>query len=276
MNISSIRLFQLFKYVVYTLLTINIYLFWDEESAAAALQFTNGIALGDVIEAYAATIDTAAWVVLLLMFELETYVLEDHHYNPTVTRTLKTVRALCLAVIAYAFVGYVDNLNFILSAAPYVGSADPCMLSGWSWGTTLDEFVEISAANCEALGDGSALIQFSCMSAVVDTSGYEIIRNLAWLDVINSAAWILVVLILEIDVQLQERNRYEGAALYASNVLKGILYTILLLAAVYWGIDGDFIDFWDAFLWLVAFFFIEMNVIEWRQEELDKMAQDRV
>jgi hypothetical protein len=49
--------------------------------------------------------------------------------------------------------------------------------------------------------------------------------------------------------------------------LKFILYSILLLAAIYWGIKGDFVDFWDAFLWLLAFFFIEMNVVEWRQED---------
>ena len=29
------------------------------------------------------------------------------------------------------------------------------------------------------------------------------------------------------------------------------------------------LNFWDAFLWLVAFFFIEMNVVEWRQESLE-------
>ena len=131
---------------------------------------------------------------------------------------------------------------------------------------TLDEYVDITTANCAGLGDGSALIQFAGMQAVVDMSGYATILNLAWVDVINSAAWILVVLVLEIDVQLQERNRYEGMALRVSNILKIFLYAILLLAAVYWGIDGDFVDFWDAFLWLVAFFFIEMNVIEWRQE----------
>ena len=50
-----------------------------------------------------------------------------------------------------------------------------------------------------------------------------------------------------------------------------VLYSILFLAAVYWGVKGDFVDFWDAFLWLVAFVFIEMNVFEWRAE--DKAAQ---
>jgi hypothetical protein len=26
------------------------------------------------------------------------------------------------------------------------------------------------------------------------------------------------------------------------------------------------VDFWDAFLWLVAFVFIELNVFEWHKE----------
>ena len=42
------------------------------------------------------------------------------------------------------------------------------------------------------------------------------------------------------------------------------------LVAIYWTIDGDFVDSWDAYLWLVAFFFIEMNVLEWRHEALSK------
>ena len=80
--------------------------------------------------------------------------------------------------------------------------------------------------------------------------------------------WLLVVLVLEVDVRLQEHNRYEGVALFVSNVFKTLLYSLLLLAAIYWGIKGDFVDFWDAFLWLVAFVFIELNVFEWHQEEL--------
>ena len=84
--------------------------------------------------------------------------------------------------------------------------------------------------------------------------------------------WLLVVLVLEIDVRLQEKNRYEGWALRISGAIKVVLYGTLLYAAVYWGIKGDFVDFWDAFLWLVAFVFIELNVFEWRQESLEERA----
>ena len=31
--------------------------------------------------------------------------------------------------------------------------------------------------------------------------------------------------------------------------------------------NGDFVDWWDALLWLIAFVFIELNVLEWRQED---------
>ena len=68
------------------------------------------------------------------------------------------------------------------------------------------------------------------------------------------------------DVYLQSRGQLKGFLVTVSKGVKVILYSILLLAAIYWGIKGDFLDFWDAFLWLVAFVFIEMNIFEWHQE----------
>ena len=44
--------------MVYVLLTINIYLFFAEEWAAAAHRFTDQIGLKDVIEGFASSIDT--------------------------------------------------------------------------------------------------------------------------------------------------------------------------------------------------------------------------
>ena len=95
------------------MLALNIYWFWNEEFLAAIVQFPGGVSLSNLIDGYAATIDTAAWVVLLLMFELETYVLEDHHYSPVVTWTLHGVRTLCYTFIVYAFYGYIVNLTFL-------------------------------------------------------------------------------------------------------------------------------------------------------------------
>ena len=269
MVISSNRLFQAFKYAVYALLAMNIYWFFREEHTAAALAFASGLALVDVIEAYSATIDTAAWVVLLLMFELETYALEDRHFTPLVTRLLHGLRVICYAFIVLAFYGYVEKLAFVSSTQPLAGVRDLCTLvSGdWFWATTLDKYAAITAANCSSWSDGVEFVRFSGMQALVDAPGLNDIVRLAWLDVINSGVWLLVVLVLEIDVRLQEHKHYEGIALYASTAAKFVLYSLLLLAAIYWGVKGDFVDFWDAFLWLIAFVFIELNVFEWRAEE---------
>ncbi len=272
MKINGGTLFQLFKYVVYVLLTFNIYLFFVQEYSAAQLQFVDGVATSDLIEAYAATIDTFAWVILLLMFELETYVLEDRQFTRSVTWTLHALRAFCYAFIIYAFYGYIQNMNFMYAttALPDVRNLCTLVAEQWSYAVALDDYVRITTDNCSLLSNADAFHRLAGMTAVVDAGGLRDIRLLAWVDVINSAVWLLVVLILEIDVQLQERNRFEGMALKLSSAFKVILYSVLFLAAVYWGVKGDFVDFWDAMLWLIAFVFIELNIFEWRQESLDQ------
>ena len=269
MSITGSRLYQLFKYAVYALLTLNIYLFYVEEASALTSQFPDGVGLHNLREAFSATIDTAAWVVLLLMFELETYVLDDERFTRPVIWTLHGLRALCYAAILLAFGGYVDDMRFVSDAVALAGVSNLCSLPAgdWSWAVTFGEYLAVTPANCATLSDAANFMQLRDLPVVVDTVGHAEIVRLAWVDVVNAAVWILVVLVLEIDVRLQERNLLEGFALKASNAVKLVLYSLLFLAAVYWGVKGDFIDFWDAFLWLVAFVFIEMNVFEWRAEE---------
>ncbi|MGB5334056.1 MAG: hypothetical protein WBN07_00430, partial [Woeseiaceae bacterium] len=206
MTVNSSALFQFFKYAVYLLLAMNIYWFYAEESTAAVLQFANGVSAVDLIEAFSATIDTAAWVVLLLMFELETYVLEDRQFTKRVTWSLHGLRAICYAFIVYAFYGYIQNMTFLYETTALADISDLCQLlpADWSWAVTLDEYAAITAANCASLSDASVFYQFNDMAAVVDAQGLKEIRYLAWVDVINAAVWLLVVLVLEIDVRLQE------------------------------------------------------------------------
>ncbi|MDJ0711416.1 MAG: hypothetical protein QNJ14_13560 [Woeseiaceae bacterium] len=269
MTIGSSRLYQFFKYGVYAALTLNIFLFYAEESAAAALQYPQGIDLENFREAFSATVDTFAWVLLLLMFELETHLLDERHFTPTVTVSLRAVRALGYAAIVMAFVGYIDDMVFVSNTVPLEGISSLCQLppGEWSWPYTFGEYLLITEANCATLSGADNFLRYPDLPLVIDAAGNTEIVRLAWADIINSAAWILIVVILEIDVWLQEHHRYEGVALHASNALKFVLYSTLLLVAIYWTFKGDLLDTWDAYMWLVAFVFIELNVLEWRQEE---------
>lgn len=274
MNIKRGTLFQFFKYAVYALLALDAYFFFALEYPAAQLQFPDGVAAADLIEAFAATIDTAAWVVLLLMFELETYVLEDRHFTTRVTWTLHGVRVLCYSFIVYAFYGYIANLTTSYIVVPLPGVSEICSLAAdqWAYAVDMDEYVGITAANCASFSDSTSFFRYEGMRAIVDGPGLRDIQYLAWVDVINAAVWLVIVVILEIDVWLQEHDRFDGLARTISTIIKFTSYSILFIAAIYWGFEGDFVDFWDAFLWLVAFFFIEMNVIEWREEALEERA----
>ena len=274
MKVNGKVLYQFFKYSIYALLTINVFVFFGEEVLATRLEYPDGIPARDFFKAYAATVDTAAWVVLLLMFELETWVLEDRHFTRGVTWSLHSLRAICYLFIVSAFTGYIEDALFVYRAVALPGISDVCALAdqGWSYATTFGEYSAITAANCASFSQQAAFLQFTDTQAIVDAPGLGDIRFLAIVDVVNAGVWLLVVLILEIDVRLQEHNRYEGMALYLSTVAKVVLYGTLAAAVVVWAIKGDFVDWWDAFLWLVAFVFIELNVFEWRQESHETAA----
>ncbi|MGI9287577.1 MAG: hypothetical protein ACR2P1_19490 [Pseudomonadales bacterium] len=235
---------------------------------AAKHLFTGGVSLSQTIQAFAATIDTAAWVVLLLLFELETFVLDDDKIKGPLKWTVHGVRALCYLVIIYAFYGYSVKC-FGLYQFAALPTSDLCTLladSTLSFMVDLDEFVSVGNDNCTALGASNQLFGINSGTISTDAKTLAATIRLAWVDVINSAAWLLVVLVLEIDIRLQLKGQLEGSLVSASKMVKAVLYTTLVAAAVYWGFAGDFVDFWDAFLWIVAFVFIEMNMFEWNAE----------
>lgn len=73
-----------------------------------------------------------------------------------------------------------------------------------------------------------------------------------WLCFANEATWILVVL------SLQYGDRMPGDAV--RSVVKALLYAALAAFMVFWGVEGELLDSYDAFLWIVAFLTIEYNV----------------
>ena len=100
-------IFTLFKYSVYCLLIYNGFLFFQEDLAASAETFGDAVNWRNVVEAYSATIDTSAWILLLLLFELETAIIPDEKLQGALKWILMGIRALCYFFIVYAFYGYV-------------------------------------------------------------------------------------------------------------------------------------------------------------------------
>lgn len=266
--LGSNRRFQIFtavKYLTYALLCFNVYLFLDEEMTSLEYTFTGALEPGQLVQVFAATIDTAAWVVLLLLFELETSVLDDDRIRGWVKYTLHGIRLVCSAAIVWAFTGYYAELATLYQVNPLPVS-DACQLlgQGYSVLVDLDEYLPLEAANCAAFGP--ELWRLDGFDIVADSDHLHGAQWLAWTDVINAAAWILVVVVLEVEVRLQLRGHLSRGVMKGTAWVKAVIYLTLFAAAAYWGYAGDFLDFWDAALWLFAFIFIEMNVFEWQHQ----------
>ena len=259
-------IFQFFKYAVYIMLSMNVYHFFVEDFNASSQTFANGISPTQIIEAFTATIDTAAWVVLLLLFELETYVLDDDKIKGLVKWSIDLTSILCYAFIIYSFYGYVSKYFMIHNIIPF-SIDDACSLVGgaFTYIEDIDEYLPLTTEICTSFNSTQL---FRVVGTQIITTPENLIeaQRLSTVEVINSANWLIIVFILEVDVFLQLRGRLTSRIISISKRIKFVLYSILLFAAIYWGIKGDFLDFWDAFLWLVAFVFIELNIFEWNAE----------
>lgn len=270
---KSIAWFQIFKYGVYGLLIINAFLFFQEDFLASAHLFADGVSFGQLIEAYAATIDTTSWIVLLLVFELETHVIDDDKLKGFTKWLLTGLKLLCYAIITYAVYGYL-NKYMLMHSFEASAVVDLCHQASQSlsYMTDLDEYELVGTGNCAELSGASTFVELPGSSIVTDPEVLAGAQWLALIDVVNAVDWLLIILILGLDVWMQMKGRLTDHMIKLNAAIKAILYLVLLVCAVLWGIDGDFLDFWDAFLWIVAFVFIEMNLFEWHSEVEEQEA----
>ena len=265
-------IFRVFKYIIYCLLILNVVLFFQEEYLASREVFGSHIPWGQLAEAFSATIDTAAWVLLLLLFELETAVIPDEKLEGSLKWLLMAVRVVSYSFIVWAFYGYVTKYGVMTDNLPF-SIGDVCSLvgQGYTWVDDLDQYPALDAVSCLAL-QGQQLAQISGTQIIGTVEAVNAAINLTIIDIINAADWLLIVVMLEVEVLLQLRNLLNDRLLKTFKYTKGLLYSILFMCAVYWGLLGDFLDFWDAFLWLVAFIFIEMNIFQWHEDVEEERA----
>lgn len=263
------NLFRAFKYVIYCLLAWNAVLFFQEDLVASAETFGNSITWRNFVEAYSASIDTTAWVVLLLLFELETAVIPDEKLEGNLKWLLSGSRIICYFFITWAFYGYCVKYGLVSDLVPF-NSADICALVGtdFSFIADLDDYQPLNQAICSEM-QGQTVFQVAGTNIIGTAPAAQAAINLAMVDIVNAGDWLVIVILLEVEVYLQLKDKLTERLLKTGKYIKGFFYLVLFGAAAYWGVHGEFLDFWDAFLWLVAFIFIEMNVFQWHEASED-------
>ncbi len=257
---------QRFKWGVYALLFADflVYLYQDVDSARFRLDA--GSSVLEVLAAYVTSIDLVAWFTLILLFELESYVRAGRPWEGAARWGVQGLRLLCYAAILHTSYANVVELAELRNPGRLPASANACAYAGdWSLLRNRD-YLEIDAGNCRTIGRGPEFFALSDDHVLTDREGLREGTVLAWTDLAESVAWLLVVLLTEAAVRLSRAASVRGAqAATAIQQLKGLLYAAILAIAFFWGSTGQVLYLWDELAWILGFLVIDGNLRDWRR-----------
>ena len=271
----SLDVRQTIKWSVYALVIINFGFYIRNDWVIAGHTLYAGSSLLEVSRAFATTIDESAWIILLLLFELETYLLSDEPLSRTKTLLMQGVRVVCYISLAHTLYAYGVYLTEIYASVPVEGVTNLCQLieKDLSYAFNL-AYSDINSSNCASLSSANQFFYVDppTFFIVEDAAGLAIEKELAWIDMFEAIIWLLILLSIEVAVWLQDRNIGQGIIFKGLGIAKLCLYSLLWAAAGYWIYRGHYMFAWDEFVWIAGFVAIEMNIVEWRDEINDAEA----
>jgi hypothetical protein len=261
---------QAIKWTVYTLLIINFvyYIFEDWNRAMHTLHA--GSTFLDWTSEFATSIDESAWFLLLAMFEIETYVIDDEDWTGRLARTVRGIRLLCYVLIAHTVYAFVITLIDLQPTVVVEDVSNLCDMTGADVSYVYNlEYTEVNAQTCGELSDESQFYWLADDPLVSDMAGLDLERDLAWVDLFEAVTWVLILLAIEAVVRLQGRGVTGGKLMSTANGASIFLYLALIAFGIYWATLSHWLYLWDELVWIGGFAAIEMNLSEWRNELLD-------
>lgn len=275
MNSSSLKSYflsidrrQLLKVVVYSLLLINFAQYIRNDWVIAGHTLHSGSTFLDWTRAYAVTLDESAWIMLLILFELETYLI-NNPLSRAKAMLMLIVRLCCYGFLAHTLYAYIFYAYELSQAQIIENVSNLCELVSRdvSYAYNL-VYTEVTADNCANLSSASQFLYIDppTFFIVQDPLGLRIEKQLIWVDIVEAITWLLILATIEVTVYLQDRGIVRGLLLRTVNNAKFLLYSLLWCAIFYWIYRGHYMFAWDEFVWIVGFIAIEINVVEWRKE----------
>lgn len=262
------------KWFVYGWLFINFLQYVQDDILAYHSSLPADASLADIILTFRTSIDVAAWLVLIVVFELETHALPDAAFTRWMDRVFTAIKGLCYTCIAYAAYGYFADTLDLYDLIPLGHIDDLCSVAGQGLFLQLDaaDYSEISLAGCSALNAGSEFFQIRGQTSIVSANELDSIRTMGWLDFGNAIVWIVVVILIDVEVHLQNADKFGSKRLSYARLFKMLGYGFLIGACLMWFFYGYALYTWDAFLWIFGFWAIELNLAEWEQERLKELS----
>ena len=135
---------------------------------------------------------------LLMLFELETAVIDDDKLKGNLKWLFTGIRAICYFFITYAFYGYCVKYGLVSNLVPFTVS-DACQMIGSEYTliADLDEYLPIAQANCGLLNNAD-LVRIEGTTIVGTAEAARAAINLAIVDIVNAGDWLIIVVLLEV------------------------------------------------------------------------------
>lgn len=262
---------QTIKWTVYTLLLINFGYYIFEDATRAAHTLHAGSTFLDLTSEFATSIDESAWFLLLFMFELETYVVNDEKWTGRMSFVVRGIRLLCFLMIAHTVFAFYNTVVDYAPTVPVEHASSLCDLVPGEMSYVYNlEYTEITAENCASISDQSEFYRLADDPVVSTAEGLELERDLAMADLIEAVVWVVVILAIELMIRLQDKGITQGPWIRSLGFVNMLGYTILLGVGVYWAWLSHWLYLWDEVLWIGGFAVIDMNIKEWAGDIRDK------
>jgi|TARA_B110000467_G_scaffold150551_1_gene158128 hypothetical protein len=260
---------QLLKLVVYSLLIFNFFLYIRDDFVTSSHTLRSGSTFLEITRSFATTIDESAWITLLLLFELETYLLSDDPLSRSKALLMQVIRLICYVSLAHTLYAWFGNLMELYASVPIEGVTSLCQMvsEDVSYAFNL-VYTEINQSNCASLSTATQFFYVDPPTFLIveDHAGLVIEKQLAWIDLFEAITWLVILFTIEVAVWLQDRNIGKGLIFKVLKATKLSLYSLLWIAVAYWIYRGHYMFAWDEFVWIAGFTAIEMNMVEWRKE----------
>jgi hypothetical protein len=260
---------QLLKLVVYSLLIFNFFLYIRDDFVTSSHTLRSGSTFLEITRSFATTIDESAWITLLLLFELETYLLSDDPLSRSKALLMQVIRLICYVSLAHTLYAWFGNLMELYASVPVEGVTSLCQMASEDVSYAFNlVYTEINQSNCASLSTATQFFYVDPPTFLIveDHAGLVIEKQLAWIDLFEAITWLVILFTIEVAVWLQDRNIGKGLIFKVLKATKLSLYSLLWTAVAYWIYRGHYMFAWDEFVWIAGFTAIEMNMIEWRKE----------
>jgi len=256
---------QRFKWTVYALLFFDFILYFVQDAKSAHFTLDERSTVLEYASAYVTSIDLVAWFTLILLFELETYVLVGRTWTGAAKWIVHGVRLVCYATILHTSFSYDYALREYHNPEQLPPAADVCAYADGAWSFLRNrDYLEIDRDNCSTIGRGPEFFAISDDAVITDRAGLQEGLLLAWSDFLESVAWLAVVFLTEIIVRLKAGAVGSGAALTWLERGKVLLYALIVVIAFFWGSKQQYLYMWDEIIWVLGFLIIDWNIHEWR------------